>query len=424
MVQIYKGNILFTKIKDKFEIIENGFIIVKNGKILDLYKTLPSEYQNFEVIDFSDNLIIPGMNDLHCHAPQFRNLGMAMDKELIPWLDNYTFPEEEKFRSIEYSDKVYKDFIKEVWRHGTTRIAVFATVHKESSIRLMDLFKQSGLGALVGKVNMNINCTDDLLEDTEKSISDTEYILENYYNADELVNPIITPRFIPSCNSELLKSLGDLAIKYNVPTQSHLSENLGEIDWVKQLQPESEFYGDAYNRFNLFGQTKTLMAHCVYSCDKELELMKKNNVFAVHCPNSNLNLGSGIMPVRKFLDNDINIALGSDISGGHDLSIFKVMVNAIQCSKLLWVNSNKQVDFLTLSEVFYMATKGGGSFFGKVGSFEKNYDFDALILDDSDLNPESYSLIERLERFIYIGDDRNIIHRYVRGEEISDPKFY
>lgn len=424
MVQIYKGNILFTKIKDKFEIIENGFIIVKNGKILDLYKNLPSEYQNFEVIDFSNNLIIPGMNDLHCHAPQFRNLGMAMDKELIPWLDNYTFPEEGKFRSIEYSDKVYKNFIKEVCRHGTTRIAVFATVHKESSIRLMDLFKQSGLGALVGKVNMNINCTDDLLEDTEKSISDTEYILENYYNADELVNPIITPRFIPSCNSELLKSLGDLAIKYNVPTQSHLSENLGEIDWVKQLQPESEFYGDAYNRFNLFGQTKTLMAHCVYSCDKELELMKKNNVFAVHCPNSNLNLGSGIMPVRKFLDNDINIAFGSDISGGHDLSIFKVMVNAIQCSKLLWVNSNKQVDFLTLSEAFYMATKGGGSFFGKVGSFEKNYDFDALVLDDSNLNPESYSLIERLERFIYIGDDRNIIHRYVRGEEISDPKFY
>ncbi len=424
MVQIYKGNILFTKIKDKFEIIENGFIIVKNGKILDLYKNLPSEYQNFEVIDFSDNLIIPGMNDLHCHASQFRNLGMAMDKELIPWLDNYTFPEEGKFKSIEYSDKVYKNFIKEVWRHGTTRIAVFATVHKDSSIRLMDLFKQSGLGALVGKVNMNINCTDDLLENTEKSISDTEYILENYYNADELVNPIITPRFIPSCNSELLKSLGDLAIKYNVPTQSHLSENLGEIDWVKQLQPESEFYGDAYNRFNLFGQTKTLMAHCVYSCDKELELMKKNNVFAVHCPNSNLNLGSGVMPVRKFLDNDINIALGSDISGGHDLSIFKVMVNAIQCSKLLWVNSNKQVDFLTLSEAFYMATKGGGSFFGKVGSFEKNYDFDALVLDDSNLNPESYSLIERLERFIYIGDDRNIIHRYVRGEEISDPKFY
>lgn len=423
MIQIYKGNILFTKDKNKFETVENGFIVVKSGKILDIYKNLPDKYTDFEVIDYKNNLIIPGMNDLHCHAPQFKNLGMAMDKELIPWLNNYTFPEEGKYKEIEYADKMYKRFIKEVWKHGTTRIAVFATVHKDATVNLINLFKHSGLGALIGKVNMNINCTDDLLEETNKSISDTKYILKNYYSENNLVNPIITPRFIPSCDSELLKELGNLAVKYNIPTQSHISENLGEIDWVKKLQPESRFYGDAYNRFNLFGQTKTLMAHCVYSCDNELELMKKNNVFAVHCPSSNLNLGSGIMPVRKFLDKNINVSLGSDISGGHDLSIFKVMVNAIQCSKLLWIKSNKTLDFLTLSEVFYMATKGGGSFFGKVGSFEKGYDFDALIIDDSNLYPDDYNLIERLERFIYIGDDRNIVHRYVRGNKIPEPKF-
>lgn len=423
MIQIYKGNILFTKDKNKFETIENGFIAVEDGIVLNIYNNLPDKYKYFEVVDYSNNLIIPGMNDLHCHAPQFKNLGMAMDMELIPWLNNYTFPEEGKYKEIEYADKMYKRFIKEVWKHGTTRIAVFATVHKKATINLINLFKHSGLGALVGKVNMNINCTDDLLEDTNKSISDTKYLLENYYSRNNLVNPIITPRFIPSCDSELLQGLGNLAVEYNIPTQSHLSENLGEIDWVKQLQPESKFYGDAYNRFNLFGQTKTLMGHCVYSCDKELNLMKTNDVFAVHCPSSNLNLGSGIMPIRKFLDNNINVALGSDISGGHDLSIFKVIVNAIQCSKLLWVNSNKKFDFLTLSEAFYLATKGGGSFFGKVGSFEKGYDFDALIIDDSSLYSEDYSLIERLERFIYTGDDRNILHRYVRGNKISEPKF-
>lgn len=423
MIQIYKGNILFTKDKNKFETIENGFIAVEDGIILNLYNNLPDKYKDLEVVDYSNNLIIPGVNDLHCHAPQFKNLGMAMDRELIPWLNNYTFPEEGKYKEIEYADKMYKRFIREVWKHGTTRIAVFATVHKKATINLINLFKHSGLGALVGKVNMNINCTDDLLEDTNKSLSDTKYILENYYSRNNLVNPIITPRFIPSCDSKLLQGLGNLAVEYNIPTQSHLSENLGEIDWVKQLQPESKFYGDAYNRFNLFGQTKTLMAHCVYSCDKELDLIKKNNVFAVHCPNSNLNLGSGVMPVRKFLDNNINVALGSDISGGHDLSIFKVIVNAIQCSKLLWVNSNKKLDFLTLSEAFYLATKGGGSFFGKVGSFEKGYDFDALIIDDSSLYSEDYSLIERLERLIYIGDDRNILHRYIKGNKIPEPKF-
>jgi guanine deaminase len=423
MTKIYKGNILFTKDKNKFEIIENGFIVVNDGKVVNVYDKLPKEYINTEIIDFKDKLIIPGMNDLHCHAPQFRNLGMAMDKELLPWLNDYTFPEESKYADIEYADKMYKRFVKEVWKKGTTRIAVFATVHKEASIRLMDIFKASGLGAFVGKVNMNINCTDALLEGTKKSIEDTRDILNMTRNKNDLVKPIITPRFIPSCDSELLKELGNLAIEYNVETQSHLSENLGEIEWVKELQPDAKFYGDAYNRFNLFGQTKTLMAHCVYSSDEELNLMKNNNVMAVHCPTSNLNVGSGVMPIRKFLDKNMPISLGSDVSGGHDLSIFKMMVYAIQGSKLWWVNSGKKLDFLSLSEAFYIATKGGGSFFGKVGSFEEGYEFDALVIDDSELNHDNYSLIERLERFIYIGDDRHILHRYVRGNKIDEPIF-
>lgn len=423
MVKIYKGNIIFTKNKDNFEIIENGFIVVENGKVVNVFDFLPSEYSNIKIVDYTNKLIIPGMNDLHAHAPQFRNIGMAMSKELIPWLNDYTFPEESKYADIEYADKMYKRFIKEIWKNGTTRIAVFATVHKDSTIRLMNLFNTSGIGAFVGKVNMNINCPKSLLEDTNQSVLDTKEILDMKIEEDSLVKPIITPRFIPSCDSELLTELGNLAIEYNVPTQSHLSENLGEINWVKELQPKSKFYGDAYNRFNLFGQTKTLMAHCVYSNDDELKLMRDNNVLAVHCPTSNLNIGSGVMPIRKFLDENVSVSLGSDISGGHDLSIFKVMVHAIQGSKLWWVNSDKELDFLKLSEAFFMATKVGGSFFGKVGSFEKDYEFDALIIDDSDLNHDNYSLIERLERFIYIGDDRHILHRYIRGNRIDEPIF-
>ncbi|MGL5755947.1 MAG: amidohydrolase family protein [Paraclostridium sp.] len=423
MFKIYKGNIIFTQNKDNFKIIENGFIVVKNGKIVNVYDQLPNEYKNIELVDYNDKIIIPGMNDLHAHAPQFRNLGMAMSKELIPWLNDYTFPEESKYADIEYADKMYKQFVKEVWKSGTTRIAVFATIHKESTIRLMEIFKNCGIGAFVGKVNMNINCPDNLLENTHQSILDTKEILDMNLEKDSLVKPIITPRFIPSCDSELLRELGNLAIKYNIETQSHLSENQGEIEWVKNLHPKSKFYGDAYNKFNLFGQTKTLMAHCVYSSDEELYLMKTNNVMAVHCPTSNLNLASGIMPIRKFLDKNIDISLGSDISGGHDLSIFKVIVHTIQASKLWWVNSDKKLDFLSLSEAFYIATKGGGSFFGKVGSFEEDYEFDALVIDDSQLNHDNYNLIERLERFIYIGDDRHILHRYVRGNKINEPKF-
>lgn len=150
--------------------------------------------------------------------------------------------------------------------------------------------------------------------------------------------------------------------------------------------------------------------------------MKKNKVTAVHCPSSNLNVGSGMMPIRKFLDNNINIGFGSDISGGHTCSLFKTMVYAIQVSKLFWANSNKKIPFLSNSEAFYIATKGGGSFFGKVGSFEKGYDFDALIIDDSSLNYYDYTIEQRLERFVYMGDDRHILHRYVCGNLIDEPK--
>lgn len=423
MTKLLQGDIVFTKSSDEFTVVKDGFIAINNGKVLGVFESLPDKYLNEEIVDYRGKLIIPGMNDLHCHAPQFRNLGMSMDKELIPWLNDCTFPEESKYKDLDYATNMYKKFIKEVWKSGTTRIVVFATVHKDSSMKLIDLFIESGLGAYVGKVNMDRNCNDDLLEDTNQSLIDTEDILIKYSNVSPIVKPIITPRFIPCCTNELLDGLGKLCLKYNISNQSHMSENLGEIEWVKELHPDCNFYGEAYNKYNLFGQTPTLMAHCVYSSIEELNLMKENNVIAVHCPDSNLNLGSGIMPIRKFLDNNIKVGFGSDISGGHSISIFNTIISSIQSSKLWWVNSNKEYDFLSLSEAFYIATKGGGSFFGKVGSFEEGYDFDALIIDDENLNHDDYSLLQRLERFIYLGDDRNILHRYVCGNIIPEPNF-
>ncbi|KOA18664.1 guanine deaminase [Clostridium homopropionicum DSM 5847] len=420
--KIFKGNIIFTPTPNEFFTIENGYIVIVNGKVKNVYKILPEEYNDFKIIDYSNKLIIPGMNDLHAHAPQFRHLGMAMDKELLPWLNDYTFPEESKFKDLDYSRNVYERFIKEVWKQGTTRIAVFATIHKNASMDLMELFIKSGLGAYVGKVNMDLNSPPYLCETSEDSLMDTEEIIVKYKDKSPIVKPIITPRFVPTCSSELLKGLGELSIKYKVSVQSHLSENKNEIAWVKELHPTSNFYGEVYNKYNLLGQSPTLMAHCSFSSREEMALMKENNVIAVHCPSSNLNVGSGMMPIRKFLDNDIRVAFGSDISGGHTCSIFKTMIYAIQVSKLFWANSNKEIPFLSNSEAFYIATKTGGSFFGKVGSFEEGYDFDALVIDDSELNYFNYSLEERLERFIYVGDDRHILHRYVCGNLIEEPR--
>ena len=422
MKKIYKAHILFTKEQNRFEVLENGYIAVgDDGHVSGVSSDLSSlDHTHAEIIDFGDRLLIPAMNDLHVHASQYRNQGLAMDLELLPWLQNYTFPEETKYADKDYAHRMYSRFVRDLWRFGTMRSCVFATSHTASTRLLMQLFQESGMGAYVGKVAMNRNCPEGLSESVDEMLQGYEALIAEFNDPDSLVRPIITPRFVPSCTSKMLSACGNLAAKYQLPVQSHLSENKDEIAIVQKLEKNSTCYGDAYNRYGLFGQTPTLMAHCVWTEGVELELMKQNGVMVVHCPTSNLNVSSGMAPIRHFLDEGLRVGLGSDISGGHDLSIFRMMVYAIQVSKMHY-QQNHHCSFLTLSEAFWLATKSAGSFFGRVGSFEPGYEFDALVINDCDLNHDNYSLLHRLERYIYLGDDRQIEHRFCRGKEISEP---
>lgn len=417
---IFKGDIIFTPTKDSFKVYEDSYIVADKGKIVGIYKELGEEYRDFPVKDYTGKMIIPGFVDIHLHAPQFPNRGLGLDKELIPWLNTYTFPEEAKYKDLDYAKKVYESLVKELWRYGTTSSVIFSSIHKESTKLLADLFIESNLRAYIGKVNMNRNTISELTEDTDQSIEGTKEFILEYKDKSSKVKPIITPRFVPTCCERMMKELGKLAAEYNLPIQSHLSENRSEVEWVKELHPESKNYASVYEEYNLFGNTKTIMAHCIYNTEEELELMKKNQVYAAHCPHSNYNLSSGIMPVRKFLNKGIPVGLGSDISGGHSISMTDVMVNAIQASKIKWVETNGDEKFLTSSEAFYLGTKGGGSFFGKVGSFENGYALDALVIDDENLGSrDGLSLEDRIQRYIYIGDDRNILERYVDGRKIE-----
>ena len=421
--KIYKAHILFTKEQSRFEVLENGYVAVDaDGRVTGVATDFASlDSEDAEIIDFGNRLLIPAMNDMHVHAPQVHNQGVAMDLELLPWLQNYTFPEESKYADVQYAERMYRRFLHTQWLFGTMRSVVFGTVHTESTRLLMKLYQETGMGALVGKVAMNRNCPEALCEDVEAAVEGNESLIAEFDQPDALVRPIITPRFVPSCTPELLKACGQLASTYQLPVQSHLSENVSEIAWVAELEPESKNYGDAYNRYGLFGQTPTIMAHCVWTKGEELELMKRNGVMVAHCPTSNLNLSSGLAPVRALLAEGLRIGLGSDISGGHDLNMFRMLVYAIQVSKMHYQQDHNKT-FLTLPEVFWIATKSAGSFFGKVGSFEPGYDFDALVIDDDVLYPAEYSLLERLERFIYLGDDRQIVHRFCRGIQIAEPR--
>ena len=204
--------------------------------------------------------------------------------------------------------------------------------------------------------------------------------------------------------------------------QSHLSENLGEIEWVKELCPGTKNYGESYNRYDMFGGAcPTIMAHCVHSGEEEVEMMKNQNVFIAHCPESNTNLSSGVAPVKMYLEKDMKVGLGSDIAAGSVLSIFRAMEMAIQCSKLRWRLYDQSVAALTVEEAFYLGTKGGGEFFGKVGSFEEGYEFDAVIIDDSIIkHPQELSVKDRLGRLIYLAEDQHMVAKFAGGKKIFE----
>ncbi|MDU5504660.1 MAG: amidohydrolase family protein [Anaerococcus vaginalis] len=416
-----KGNIIYSKNQNELNLFENSYLICQDGKSMGVFEKLDEKYKNIEVIDFGNKIISPGLVDLHIHAPQYNFRGMGMDLELLDWLNTYTFPSEAKFKDENYAKRSYQRFVNYLKFGPNTRHIIFASLHVKSTQILMDLMEKTKMVSFVGKVNMDRNGGVDLEEkDADESEKATLNWLENIKGKYKNTYPILTPRFIPSCTDELLEKLRKIKDDYKLPIQSHLSENLGEIEWVKELVPKSKFYGEAYELFDLFGKNnKTVMAHCVYSNEDEQNLIKENKVFIAHCPDSNTNLTSGIAPAGKYLRDGQKIGLGSDVAGGSHASIFKAMADAIKVSKLRYRLVDEKISPLSLEEAFYMATLGGGEFFGKVGSFEKGYEFDAIIIDDEKLLEEDkFNLKQRLERIVYLSKDEDVVSKFVRGEKV------
>ena len=405
-------------------IAEDSYLLCTDGICGGIFSEVPAQYAGYPVEDTGGCLIIPGLVDMHIHAPQFPYRGLGMDCELLEWLYKYAYPEESKYADLSYADKAYGIFAETLAATATTRAVVFATVHREATLRLMDIMEKTGMVSCIGKVNMDRDAPDGLREtDADSAAADTlAFVTQAQERGYRNTYPIITPRFIPSCTDELLQKISEIRKRFDLPVQSHLSENPDEVEMVRRLVPEATFYGDAYDRVGLFGgDSRTVMAHCIYSSEEEIALMKRNGVWVAHCPDCNMNVSSGIAPIRKYLENGLRVGLGTDVAGGHTESMFRAVTAAIQVSKLYWRLVDRDSNPLSFPESFYLATKGGGSFFGRAGSFEEGYEFDAVVLDDSVLpHPQPLTVQERLERAFYLGLDRNgIRNKYVRGNQIS-----
>lgn len=410
---VLKGNIIGAPSLGELEIYEEGYLVAKDGLIQGVFSALPEEYKDFPMEDYGDKMIVQSFADMHLHASQYPMVGLGMDLPLLDWLNTYTFPMEARFKDNDYARELYKNLAKELIAAGTTRVCMFSSLHREATLILMEELEKAGVTGFVGKVNMDRNSVEGLEETTEESIEETKLWLSQCEKFKH-IKPIITPRFTPSCTDELMTFLGELAKETNLPIQSHLSENDKEILWVRDLHPDCQQYWESYAKFGLWND-KTVMAHCVWSDERERKAMKDAGVTVAFCASSNTNLCSGVMPVRMMLEEGVKVALGSDIAGGHELAFHNVVATTIATSKVGSFEGKGAP--LTVAEGWYLGTSAGSEFFGEKAGFALGNPLHALVIDDSDL-PKVETVKGRFERSIYRREENAIVAVWSAGRKV------
>ncbi len=416
-MKLYHGNILFSPKLGVLTALPQGYVAVEeDGTVQGTYPTLPPELRDHPVEELGHSLLIPAFSDLHLHAAQLPSAGLGYDGTGDEWFTQCTYPAEQRYSADpQYAAQVNQDLVEALWENGITRSVIMGATGPQPVKDLMERLGRKGLGAYVGKMNSDHGAFGEAQEGTEESVAQTLDLISWAGERKGRVGYILSPEFIPAASEELLDFLGNKAREENLPVQSHMCEGDFDLEMVRDRFPVEKLYGFVWDKYGLFGQTPTVMAHCAYATEQEFELMARRGVYIAYCPNAIQHIpGDRFLPVRKVLELGVPVGLGSDIGGGHSLNMFQNMASAIQASKTL-----TREGALSAADAFYLATKGGGGFFGKVGSFEPGYQFDALVLEDERLRSyREYTLAERLQRLIYCGDSRNIARRFCGGQEI------
>lgn len=415
--KIYHGDIVYAVSANHLVVNEDSYIVIENGQVEGIYPVIPTKYKGMECVDYGRKMIIPAFSDLHVHGAQYVQRGIGMDCLLADWLNNYTFPQESRFKDMDYAKQCYDAFVDDMIRHGTFHANVFATIHREATDYLFKKMEDKGMYGYVGKVNMDCHSPEFLIETTEESLRETEFYLADHTDSKK-VKPILAPRFAPTCSEKLIMGLGKLAEKYYCGVHTHLVESRWEAKEALNLFPGYGSDAEIYERAGLMDYGPSIFAHVIFPTQEDKRILKKHGSFSVHCPDATTNIIAGIMPLAAMHEEGLKIAIGSDIAGGHGIAVYKQVARAVQLSKLKEFYEPDQSKTITITQAFYHATKEAGSVFGKVGSFEKGYQFNALVIDTMEDPWVSLSAEERLERFCYIGDDRNIKARFIDGEEI------
>ena len=428
MIKVFRGEVLHfiadphkVGVENSFEYFEDGLLFIENGlvsKVGDTQELLSLIPDTVEVTHYKDKLIMPGFIDTHVHYPQTEMIA-SYGKQLLEWLENYTFPAEREFSDLEHGKDVAEFFLTQLLDAGTTTALVFGTVHKESVEAFFSQAEKKNLRMMCGKVLMDQNCPDYLSDTAESGYQDSKALIEKWHNKGRL-QYAVTPRFAPTSSSEQMRLAGKLLGEYpDLYLQTHLSENKDEIKWVQELFPDSEHYLHVYDQNKLLGR-RSIFAHCLHLSEEECQRLAESDSVISFCPSSNLFLGSGLFDLALAQKHDINVGLGSDIGAGTTFSMLGVTGDGYKTQQL---KGSK----LDPYQSFYLATLGGAvalDLEGTIGNFVKGAEADFIVLD-FEATPlmarrvkRCKTLAEKLFLLSMLGDERHVMATHIMGEKV------
>ncbi|MGE0500502.1 MAG: guanine deaminase [Rhizobiaceae bacterium] len=400
--------------------VEDGALLVRDGKIVasgDHASVVRQAEPGAEVNDHRPHLILPGFVDAHVHFPQMQVIA-SYGAELLDWLNTYTFPEESKFRDAQHGRRIARLFLDEMVRHGTTTVAAYCSVHRQSADAFFAEALDRNMLVIAGKVMMDRNAPDEVIDTPQSGYDDTKALIAEWHGKGRGLYAI-TPRFAITSTPEQMEMAGQLMREHpDLHMQTHLSENRAEIDFTCELYPEAKDYTDVYDRYGLLGP-KALFGHCIHLSEREADRMSETGSVAVFCPTSNLFLGSGLFDYQRYRrrPKPLRIAAATDVGGGTNYSMLRTMDEGY---KVIALNGEK----LNPLASFWQITRGNAealSIADRVGTLETGTDADIVVLDAGatpgmKLRMETIgTLAEELFLLQTLGDDRAVREVYVAG---------
>lgn len=427
-----------TPTRAALQVLDDVVITVVAGQITSIVPASDSPVaDSVDVVLGTDEVLVPGFIDLHLHAPQWPQLGTGYDLQLSEWLFEYTFPLEARYSDLDFAQSMWDSMVPTLLANGTTTAVYYGSVHTPATTALAQTCIDHGQRAWVGRVAMDHpEGTPEWYRDesADAALAATRESIEQIRRLDDprgLVQPIITPRFIPACTDELLESLGALAAETGLLVQTHCSED----DWEHQhvIERTGKRDATALDDFGLM-RAATVLAHGGHLNDGDFALIQKRGAGIAHCPLSNIYFGNAVFPAQQALSAGVNVGLGTDVAGGPSSSILANAAQAVHSARMLEEGvdpargstergrSGSRIDAIT---GFWLATVGGATVLDQpLGLLEVGRRFDAVSISLAEIAPaeRGYSAERRFEQLVRLAGRREINGVWVDGCRVVDAR--